>query len=147
MATTGAGRSGPRGSVVTALHQATHATVQLLAVRLEDLGLSASEQNVLAALADHRVLSVGELAAATGSKASTLTSVLDRLERRDLLERDVDRTDRRSVLIRLTAAGQESAAAVRAAISGLEESALAGVTGPQLAGFFAVTLALTRAVR
>jgi DNA-binding MarR family transcriptional regulator len=147
MAARGTRASGPGGSVVTALHQATHATIQLLAARLGDLGLSASEQNVLAALADHRVLSVGELAAATGSKASTLTSVLDRLERRELIERDVDRTDRRSVLIRLTAAGQQPAAAVRAAISGVEESALAGLTRPQLAGFFAVTLALTRAAR
>jgi MarR family transcriptional regulator, organic hydroperoxide resistance regulator len=135
------------GSVVAALHQATHATLHLLGARLEHLGLTASEQNVLAALADDRVLSVGELAAATGTKPSTLTSVLDRLERRECVERDIDRSDRRSVLIRLTAAGQEPAAAVRAAIADLEQAALAGLTRQELAGFLAVTIALTKPAR
>lgn len=134
-------------AVIPALQQATHATLSALAVRLESLGLTASEQNVLAAFADGQAHSVGELAAATGTKASTLTSVLDRLERKGHAERDVDDSDRRSVIISLTPAGQQAADAVRSAMTSLEHSALASVSRQQLAGFFAVTTALTRESR
>jgi MarR family transcriptional regulator, organic hydroperoxide resistance regulator len=135
------------GAVIAALQQATHATLRGLAASLADLGFAGSEQNVLAALADGQVRSVGELAEATGTKPSTLTSVLDRLEHKRQLERDVDYADRRLVLISLTPPGRESARAVLAAMTTLEESALAGISRPQLAGFFAVTRALSGAVR
>ena len=129
--------------VLAALHRATHATLHMLSARLEHLGLTPSEQNVLSVMADGHVRAVGELAAATGTKASTLTSVLDRLERKGHLERDADFSDRRSVLVRLTPAGRRVASAVHSAVAALEESALAGVSKQQLAGFYAVTIALT----
>jgi MarR family transcriptional regulator, organic hydroperoxide resistance regulator len=135
------------GAVIPALQQATHATLHALAVRLESLGLTASEQNVLAAFTGDRARTVGELAAATGTKASTLTSVLDRLERKGHAARDVDYSDRRSVIISLTPAGLQASEAVQSAMIWLERSALAGVSRQQLAGFFAVTAALTQGSR
>jgi len=132
------------GAVITALQQATHATLHALAVRLESLGLTASEQNVLAAFTGDHARTVGELAAATGTKASTLTSVLDRLERKGHAARDVDYSDRRSVIISLTPAGLQASEAVQSAMISLERSALAGVSKQQLAGFFAVTAALSQ---
>jgi len=135
------------GAVIPALQQATHATLHTLAVRLESLGLTASEQNVLAAFTGDRTRAVGELAAATGTKASTLTSVLDRLERKGHAARDVDYSDRRSVIISLTPAGLQASEAVQSAMIWLERSALAGVSRQQLAGFFAVTAALTQGSR
>jgi DNA-binding MarR family transcriptional regulator len=135
------------GAVIPALQQATHATLHALAVRLESLGLTASEQNVLAAFTGDRARTVGELAAATGTKASTLTSVLDRLERKGHAARDVDYSDRRSVIISLTPAGLQASEAVQSAMIWLERSALAGVSKQQLAGFFAVTAALTQGSR
>jgi MarR family transcriptional regulator, organic hydroperoxide resistance regulator len=133
--------------VLAELQRATHATLNALAASLAELSLTGSEQNVLAALADGEVRSVGELANATGTKSSTLTSVLDRLERRGDLERDVDYTDRRSVLIRLTPSGRSTAAEVREAIKDLEKAAMKGISKQQLAGFFAVTLALAEAAK
>jgi DNA-binding MarR family transcriptional regulator len=135
------------GAVIPALQQATHATLHALAVRLESLGLTASEQNVLAAFTGDRARTVGELAAATGTKASTLTSVLDRLERKGHAARDVDYSDRRSVIISLTPAGLQASEAVQSAMIWLERSALADVSRQQLAGFFAVTAALTQGSR
>lgn len=44
-------------------------------------------------------ISIGELGEKTGLKKSSLTSMLDRLEERDLLERRPSPTDRRTVLI------------------------------------------------
>lgn len=130
-------------NVITALQQAAHATLHALGARLAQLSLAASEQNALAVLADGQPRAVGDLAAATGTRPATLTSVLDRLERRALLVRELDPADRRSFLIVLTDAGRQAADAVDAAVTELEHSALAGITAGQLAGFRAVARALT----
>jgi DNA-binding MarR family transcriptional regulator len=135
------------GAVVLALHRATHATLHALAGRLAGLNLSASEINVLANLAGGRNRSVGELASDTATKPTTLTSVLDRLVRRGYVTRDLDPADRRSFLVSLTADGRSVAGAVRAATAGLEHAALAEVSDADLAGFRAVTRALTEAPR
>ena len=133
--------------MVLALHRATHATLHVLATRLAGLNLSASEINVLANLADGRNRSVGEIASDTATKPTTLTSVLDRLERRGYLTRDLDPADRRSFLVSLTADGRRAAAAARAAAADLERAARAGVSDADLAGFLAVTRALTEVPR
>ena len=99
---------------------------------------------MLAVLADGEPRAVGDLAAATGTRPTTLTSVLDRLERRRLLSRELDPADRRSFLIALTPAGRQTASTVRAAVTELEAHTLSSVTPAQLAGFRAVTRALTR---
>jgi len=132
-----------RPGVVLGLHRATHATLQVLAGRLAELGLPASEINVLANLAGHPPLTVGALAAATATRPTTLTSVLDRLARRGYLVREVDPADRRSFLISLTPAGRHAAAAVSAAVHDLERAALVRVAEAERAGFFAVIRALS----
>ena len=129
--------------LVAALHRATHVTLQVLAASLADLDLTGSEQNVLAVLADRRPRTVGRLAAETGTRPTTLTSVLDRLERKGLLVRELDRADRRSFRIVLTAAGRRTAGTVQAAVRELEQTALASVGPQDIAGFRAVARALT----
>jgi MarR family transcriptional regulator, organic hydroperoxide resistance regulator len=129
--------------VVLALHRATHATLQVLATRLAGLELPASEINVLANLAVRHPLTVGALAAATATRPTTLTSVLDRLVKRGYVVREVDPADRRSFLISLTPAGQQAAGTVRAAVLDLEQGALTRVSPAQRAGFFAVVHALS----
>jgi MarR family transcriptional regulator, organic hydroperoxide resistance regulator len=135
----------PPPGVVLALHRATHATLQALAVRLAQLDLPASEINVLANLAGHDPLTVRALAAATATRPTTLTSVLDRLVRRGYVLREVDPADRRSFLISLTPAGQQAAGIVAAAVRDLEQGALTRVSPAQRAGFFAVVHALAEA--
>ena len=129
--------------MILALHRATHATLYALAARLAGLDLPAADINALANLADGAARSVGALAAATATKPTTLTSVLDRLARRGYLTRDVDPADRRSFLISLTPDGQAAARTVAAAVTDLERQALATVTQADLAGFRAVIGALT----
>ena len=133
----------PSPGVVLGLHRATHATLQALAARLAGLDLPASEINVLATLAGHQLVTVGALAAATATRPTTLTSALDRLAGRGHLVREVDLADRRSFLISLTPTGQRAAAAISAAVSELEQAALADVSPAQRAGFFAVVDALS----
>jgi MarR family transcriptional repressor of emrRAB len=129
-------------SVLLALQRTTHRTLQALTVTLADLDVTASEINTLANLADGRSRNVRELAEDTGTRATTLTGVLDRLERRGYLTRELDPADRRSFRLALTAPGRAAARKVRAAVADLEAAALAGLSARQLAGYHAVVSAL-----
>lgn len=129
--------------VLLTLQRGTHATLQVLAAELVDHDLSASEINALANLADGGGRTVSQLGAAIGIRPTTLTGVLDRLERRGYLTRNARAGDRRAVLIELTPAGRETAVTVQEAISGLERRALADVPADAIAGFHRVLRALT----
>lgn len=130
-------------SALLALQRATHATLQLLAAELVDLDLTASEINALANLADGRARTMSELGAAVGIRPTTLTSVLDRLERRGHITRGARPGDRRAVLIGLTASGRQAATAIQQAITTLERRALAGLPPAAIDGLRAGLEALT----
>ena len=134
-------------ALILTLHRATHATLGALQARLADLDLTASEINAMANLADGRARSVGELAADTATKPTTLTSLLDRLVRRGYAVRRLDPADRRSFLVSLTDGGRPVADAASGAVRELECAALATLTRTDLAGFRAVTQALMEVSR
>ena len=128
-----------------ALQRATHHTLHALGATLADLKLSAAEINALANLGEGGTLNIRQLSERTGTRASTLTSLLDRLENRGYLARELDPADRRSFRLPLTAAGQAAAAQVLAAIADLERTALSRLDATQLAGYHAVITALQEA--
>ena len=128
-----------------ALQRATHRTLQALSAALGDLSLSAAEINALANLGDGGTLNVRQLSERTGTRASTLTGLLDRLENRGYLTRELDAGDRRSFRLPLTETGQGAAARVLAAIADLERDALSGLSAEQIAGYHAVINALQKA--
>ncbi len=132
-------------SALLALHRVAHATVHALATELAGLNLTASEINALANLADGRSRTVSELAVATGTRPSTLTSVLDRLERRGHITRGARPGDRRAVLIELTPPGRQAAATILQAITGLERRALGTLPASAVAGLRTGLHALTEA--
>jgi DNA-binding MarR family transcriptional regulator len=127
------------------LHRTTHHTLHALGNALADLNLTAAEINALANLAGRGALNVRELSAETGTRATTLTGVLDRLENRGYLTRELDASDRRSFRLPLTEAGQAAAERIRATVSDLERDALARLSATQIAGFHAVVAALQAA--
>jgi MarR family transcriptional regulator, organic hydroperoxide resistance regulator len=98
----------------------THLLLRALDDELSDLGLSAAETNALACFAGAPALPVRELVTATGQRPSTLTGVLDRLERRGVIGRRPNDADRRSVVVELTAAGSDVAARVASAFAHVE---------------------------
>ena len=128
-----------------ALQRTTHHTLHALSSALGDMNLTAAEINALANLAERGALNVRELSAETGTRATTLTGVLDRLENRGFLTRELDPTDRRSFRLPLTEAGQAAAGRVRSAVADLEREALGQVSEDQVAGFRAVVAALQAA--
>ncbi|MFE2552984.1 MarR family winged helix-turn-helix transcriptional regulator [Streptomyces sp. NPDC059355] len=134
-------------SALLALQRATHATLQVLAAELADLDLTASEINALANLADGRGRTVSELGAAVGTRPTTLTSVLDRLERRGHITRGTRPGDRRAVLIELTPSGRTAAATIREAVTGLERRALGGLPAEVIAGLRDALQAMTEVSR
>jgi DNA-binding MarR family transcriptional regulator len=136
-----------QSEIILGLQQAAHATLQALTGELAGLRLSGAELNILAVLADGRARAVGELAAATATRPTTLTSVLDRLEDKGHVVRVPTPADRRSYAISLTGDGRRAAAAVDAAVRRLEQRALADLSDTDLAGFRAVLAGLLAAAR
>jgi len=101
--------------LIAAWQRVTHRLLSALDDELAGLGLSAGEVNLLAALAAGEPATVRTLGQATGQRPSTLTGVLDRLERRGLVARRPNPADRRSTLVALTADGRAAADEVAAA--------------------------------
>jgi DNA-binding MarR family transcriptional regulator len=98
----------------------THRLLSALDGELRDLDLSAGEVNALACFVGEDAASVKELVQRTGQRPSTLTGVLDRLERRGLLARTAHPRDRRSLQIVLTPEGRQARARVDAAFTAVE---------------------------
>jgi DNA-binding MarR family transcriptional regulator len=130
-------------SLVLALHRATHATLSALAARVDHLGLGAAEVNALANLADGPC-TTSELAALVGSRPTTITGIVDRLERAGLVIRTSRPGDRRVVEVGLTAAGQRDADEIAAAVAEIEREALASLVIGDEDGFRAVVSALSQ---
>ena len=128
-----------------ALQRTTHHTLHALSAALAGENLNAAEINALANLAEGGTLNVRQLSERTGTRASTLTGVLDRLADRGYLTRELDPSDRRSFRLPLTEAGQAVARRVLAAVADLEREAMAGLSATQIAGFHAVLTALQEA--
>jgi MarR family transcriptional regulator, organic hydroperoxide resistance regulator len=127
---------------VLALQRATHRTLHALGTTLADLNLSAAEINALANLGEGGTLNIRELSERTGTRATTLTGLLDRLENRGYLARELDPADRRSFRLPLTEAGKGAATRVLTAIAELERDALSRLSATQIAGYHAVITAL-----
>ncbi len=81
---------------------------------LAPLGLTTTQYFVLAAIKPSEQPTMGELSARTYLDNSTLTPIVDRLERDGWIERVPDPNDRRAVRIALTSSGQARLPAARA---------------------------------
>ena len=128
-----------------ALQRATHHSLHALSAALAEQNLSAAEINALANLGEGGTLNVRQLSERTGTRASTLTGLLDRLENRGYLARELDPADRRSFRLPLTETGRAVASRALATIADLERDALSRLDATQLAGYHAVVAALQEA--
>lgn len=131
--------------VLLALQRTTHTTLHRLTSELAELDLTSAEINTLAILADGRIRGVSELAAEAGARPSTMTSLLDRLQKRGHIDRSMLVGDRRAILIELTDSGKAAAKRIRTAMTDLEQRALGRLPESALAGFHDVLRALSEA--
>jgi DNA-binding MarR family transcriptional regulator len=123
-----------RWSALLVLQRATHATLHLLSEQVAELGLTPAEVNALANLSDGSPRTVSALGRLVGAAPTTLTSVLDRLERRGHVTRDRHPSDRRAVVVELTPDGLRAARTIQQAIGRLERRALAGLDAEAISG-------------
>ena len=133
--------------LVPSLHRAVHAIGVFLDRELGDLELTQAEAHVLAHLASSGSRTVGELHRAFGHRRSTLTSVLDRLEGRGCVSRELNPSDRRTFRIVSTAEVTKAGRRVLAALESIEQAALVDVPAQDVAACSDVLARIEAAAR
>lgn len=128
------------------LHRAMRQIALWFEERMPD-GLAASEGHLLTYLLSYAPCPVSELVRVFGSKHSTMTSVLDRLEARGLVERKDNPNDRRSFHVALTRKGKTAAEKVNVLVQELEGAIDARVNERAQAGFRKVIEAVGEATQ
>lgn len=124
----------PLFAYVAALHRAVHALAVYFEAVLEG-NVTQAEAVVLLHLALYGASTINDVHRAFLHKRSTLTSVVDRLEQKGLVERRIGKDDRRNFVLALTHRGARAAERVAAAVE-----ALAPAGSP--AGFLKATTTL-----
>lgn len=107
--------AGP-ATLVNAAREYSTAAVMLHAGIAGRFGLSPTDLKTLDLLQRVGPLAAGEIAAETGLATASVTSLIDRLERKRLVRRGRDRMDRRRVVVQLTHKLEESIAPLFAAL-------------------------------
>jgi DNA-binding MarR family transcriptional regulator len=128
--------------VASSAERAAHLVGAFLDPLIGELRITQGEAHVLARLAVDGKATIGALHEGFGPKRSTLTNIVDRLEGRGFVRRQINRDDRRSFLIELTGSGRRAASRVTAALDGLEREVSAHLSPRDLKGFGATVEAL-----
>jgi DNA-binding MarR family transcriptional regulator len=131
---------------IPGVHRVTH-RVALHVEQLADPRVNQAEAHVLAYLSESdAAATISDVHRAFAHKRSTLTSILDRLERRGFITRTSGARDRRTFVVGLTPAGRRAARRVAAHLEAFERRALRHVTRAQVSAFQRVLTALDRAL-
>jgi DNA-binding MarR family transcriptional regulator len=128
--------------LITHLHRATHQVGLYIHRALSEIPISQAEAHVLSHLSGCGPCSIADVHHSFGHRRSTLTSILNRLEDRGLIAREIHPDDRRSYLLRLTHDGRPVASKARRTLERLEAAALSCVSEQQVAAFVAVIEAI-----
>jgi DNA-binding MarR family transcriptional regulator len=123
--------------VIASVQHATHRIGRHLDRVLAAIGVDQAEAHVLSGLAAGP-MTVAALVETMGVKRSTLTNILDRLERRGLVSREINRNDRRSFVVRPTRGGERAANKVAAAFAAVDASLARATTPSEREAFEAV---------
>lgn len=134
------------GVMIANIERAAHRIGAHVERGVRELGITQAEAHVLAHLARQGPVSIAHLHRTFGTKRSTLTNVLDRLEQRGLVRRELNQRDRRSFTIRLTRRGGTQARRIVRALDELETAVRKAVDERELRGFEAVIHAIDAAV-
>ena len=106
--------------------------------------LNATEGHIIAYLAVYSPLTVSRLNTTFGLRASTLTSILNRLEEKKLVVRKIHPRDHRSQLLELTREGAIIAEQMHSLFSTVEARILSFTSEEEVEGFEAVMNAVSR---
>lgn len=135
------------GNLLATIERAAHLVGTYVERAASELRITQAEAHVLAELARQGPTPIATLHREFGRKRSTLTNILDRLEQRKLVRRELNRQDRRSFIIHLTAAGMRAASRITRVLDELERELCAELSDSDLRGVDAVAAALQGAVQ
>ena len=111
------------------LSMANHMMVQKkLMEQLKDTGLTLGQPKVLDYLKDHDGASQKEIAAGCLIEAGSLTSILNRMEEKGLIERKMLNGNRRTFQIFMTESGKKNQKLVEETFEKIEETALNNIS-------------------
>lgn len=126
------------GCVATNIEQAYRHLEHVYEHLISPLGLNVLEWYALRALYDEDGLSASQLALLVCRHPSSMTALLDRMEDKQLLRRQVDSQDRRSVRIYLTQEGRALRSRVHAVAEQLQCVVESSITPEQMDTFLYV---------
>ena len=127
------------------LSMANHMMVQKkLMEQLKDTGLTLGQPKVLDYLKDHDGASQKEIAAGCLIEAGSLTSILNRMEEKGLIERKMLNGNRRTFHIFMTESGQKNQKLVEETFEKIEETALNNVSEEEQKVFMEIFLRIYR---
>ena len=122
-----------------------HMTIQKkLMEQLKDTGLTLGQPKVLDYLKDHDGVSQKEIAAGCLIEAGSLTSILNRMEEKDLIERKMLNGNRRTFHIFMTESGKKNQKLVEETFEKIEETALNNVSEEEQKVFMEIFLRIYR---
>ena len=127
------------------LSMANHMMVQKkLMEQLKDTGLTLGQPKVLDYLKDHDGASQKEIAAGCLIEAGSLTSILNRMEEKGLIERKMLNGHRRTFHIFMTESGKKNQKLVEENFEKIEETALNNVSEEEQKVFMEIFLRIYR---
>jgi len=125
------------GHLIRRLHQQS---TQVFQARTQAAGfdLTSVQFAALDAIAQQPGIDQASLAATISFDRATIGGVIDRLERKGLVQRWVSAQDRRARLLHLTPAGRQLLLASRPVVEALQDEILAPLTRAERAAFLAL---------
>ena len=106
--------------------------------QLKDTGLTIGQPKILDYLKDHDGSNQKEIAKACFLEAGSLTTILNKMEEKGLIERRILNGNRRSFHIFMTEEGKKKQQLVSQAFAKIDETALSGVSAEEFQQFLAV---------
>lgn len=106
--------------------------------RLRDTGLTIGQPKILDYLKDHDGSSQKDIAKACFLEAGSLTTILNKMEEKGLIERRILNGNRRSFHIFMTYEGRQKMQLVDSSFSEIEKKALSDVSDEELETFMSV---------
>ena len=106
--------------------------------RLRDTGLTIGQPKILDYLKDHDGSSQKDIAKACFLEAGSLTTILNKMEDKGLIERRILNGNRRSFHIFMTDEGREKMQLIDRSFSEIEKKALSDVSDEELENFMSV---------
>jgi DNA-binding MarR family transcriptional regulator len=132
------------GLMLASLERAAHLVGAHIEHAARDHGITQAEAHVLVRLARDGSTSIATLHREFGTKRSTLTNVLDRLEVRQLIRRELNPNDRRSFTVHLTRRGSAPARDLARVMDELDARIRKTTSARDVQGVHAVVEALAK---